>query len=84
VIQRDSPRLIRTSVATFDVEGTIRGGHLVRVSSVEGTWVGLYDCGEQLILRARCHGTPPAQLTISTELRVLLADAIDSICRTTS
>jgi hypothetical protein len=74
------PKQISTSSATFDVESTPHGGHLVRISShVEG-WKGLYRCDSRLMLLARCSGTPPFELQLDTDVRDRLLEIIKTIC----
>jgi hypothetical protein len=80
VIQQVSANSVHTSTESFDVESTLRGGHIVRIRSLEAGWSGLYRCGDRLLLVARCQGTPPFDLPVSNEVRAALTAIIDAMC----
>lgn len=80
VICRTSSNSVGTPTARFDVEGTLRGGHLVRVSSFPDGWIGLYRFDEVLVLIARCYGTPPSELQVSFDIGLALREVIARVC----
>jgi len=80
VIQVASHNPLRTATAIYHVESTIRGGHLVRVSSIPSDWTGLYRYDNSLVLIARCCGLPPIELTIPGDVRTGLLEIIQSLC----
>jgi hypothetical protein len=74
-----TPNSVRTATAIYHVESTLRGGHLVRVSSIPTDWTGLYRCEGSLVLIARCGGAPPIELVIPTEIRTGLLEIIRAL-----
>jgi hypothetical protein len=75
-----SLNLLCTSTASFLVESTLRGGHLVKVSSLLDGWRGLYRYEANLVLIARCCGEPPSELILSRSVRAGLLEIINAIC----
>lgn len=80
MIQSPTPNLLQTTTATFHVESTLRGGHLVRVSSIPSDWTGLYRYESSLVLIARCCGAPPGEIPVSVDMRTRLLEMIRSVC----
>jgi hypothetical protein len=80
MVRLASHNSVHTSTATFHVESTLRGGHLVRVSSIPSAWTGLYRCESSLVLIARCGGAPPIELAIPSEIRKGLLEIISALC----
>src|SRR5262245_30446231 len=71
---------LSTSNATFDVESTPHGGHLVRIASHHEGWKGLYRWESTLILLARCSGNPPFELHLDSDLKSRLLELFNAVC----
>jgi hypothetical protein len=80
MIQLQPFRSVLTPTVVYDVESTPRGGHFVRISSILDGWVGLYRIENNLVLVARCAGSPPAEQTVSGGVRSELMKIIDAVC----